>query len=448
MAGTDNIQAQNLTMANWLYGVQAPAPEITTGQQLQGLGNEALFGSAFMLGMPLLAVPFKKPISAFQGMGKDGRSYMEVWNDLSAQAKANKAALKGDNIWQSYRNRNLYNKITGIGTELPSYDPNQDLSKLKPKQLLKYQNTVTKSAYYSDAKRLIEETKQMLENAKKNGTTVSRETLKAQFKKISEAVRSGDAKVNAAMRSGVLKPTSLLGKAKHQIKLKTGGYKVNGALLKTARGASALKCASKCVKGAGWMAAIEGVIEIPDIIAAYQIDKEEKAKGKASNRGNKQLAKSAVKVGSSVLGYAAGAAATGAIVGSVFPGIGNVAGAVIGFVGGLIGGFIASKVAGKAMDAATGEKDSLDKSEAELYAEEQNKEAAKAAKSDVKLATLSTTAQDELLAAVEQSINNGNEAPEDVIEAYNYVIAARENSEQQGTGESKILDLLAGIMNC
>ncbi len=438
MAGTENIQAQNLVLANWLNGVQAPIPERTTKDEMKDLGTEALYGSGFMLAIPLLGTSFKKPISAFKAKGKDGKSYFQAWQELTNQAKADKAALRGNNIWQSYNNRRMYSQIQRMGAEIPSVNTNQDISKLKPKQLLKYQNTAAKSAYYSEAKRYIEETKQMLENAKRNGTTVSKEQLKAQLNKIREAVRQGDAKVNLAIRNGEIKPTSLLGKAKHQVKLKTGGYKVNGALLKSARGASALKCASKCVKGAGWMAAIQGVLEIPEVISAYKIDKAEKAAGRESNRGNKQLLKSGVKVGASVLGYAAGAAATGAVLGSVCPGIGNVVGGVIGFVGGLVGGFLATKAAGKVMDAAMGEKDSLDKTETQLYAEEQNKIAAEQSEEAANLAALSGDVQDEILAAAaEQGIENGD-APEDVIAAYEYLINNREN---------RILDTLSNIAN-
>ncbi len=447
MAEPNSIQTQNLVLTNWLNGVQAPAPEPTLTNELSALGNEAMVGSAFILGLPMFTMPLKKPINTFKQMGKDGKSYSEVWKELSDKTKSEKAALKGNNIWQSYQNRGMYKQINRMGAEIPSFDPNTDISKLNSKQLLKYQNNVTKSAYYGDAKRLIEETKQMIENAKRNGTTISKEQLKTQLNKIREAVRTGDAKLNTAMKNGVIKPTSWFGKAKHQVKLKTGGYKVNGELLKTARGASALKGASKCVKGAGWMAVIQGVMEIPDIISAYKIDKAEEAEGRKSNRGNKQLAKSAVKVGAGVLGYAAGAAATGAIVGSVVPGIGNVAGAVIGFVGGLIGGFIATKAAGKIMDAATGEKDSLDKSEAQIYAEEQNKKSAQEAEQTAKLAALSTEMEDEILAAVKESVDSGNEAPEDVLNAYKYLIERREQSLEGTEEEPRILDTLSNIIS-
>ena len=437
MAGTNDIQAYNLVLTNQLNGVQAPAPEITTGDKMQAMGSEFLVGTAGIVALPLAGNLFKTPWQSFKGIGKDGKSYLDVCRELSEQSRAQKAALKGDNIWQSYQNRSLYNKIMGMGMEIPAYKPAENLSALSAKQRLKQIYQYRKNSYYSDAKRILEETKQMLENAKKNGTTVPKATLKAQLNKLREAVRLGDAKVNSAMQSGVLKPTSWFGKAKHKIKLKTGGYKVNGALLKTAKGASILKGASKCVKGAGWMAIIQGVCEIPDIISAYQIDKAEKAAGRESNRGNKQLMKSGVKVGSSILGYAAGAAAAGAIAGTVVPGLGNVAGAVVGFIGGLIGGFVASWAAGKAVDAATGEKDSLNKSETDLYAEEQNQIAAKEAEEAANLAAMSGEYQDQILAAAEQMIEQ-DDASEDVLEAYDYLINHR---------ESRILDLLQNIQN-
>ena len=432
----NDIQSQNLLLTNYLSGVQGQMPEITLKDEIYGLGNEALFGSAFMLGMPLLA-NFKKPISVFNQSRKNNKSYLDIWNEQSKIAKANKAALKGNNILESYRNRSMFKTIQGFGKELPTYDPNQNLSELNTKKLIKYQNQVIKSQCYDDAKRIIEETKQMLENAKQNGTKVSKEQLKTQLTKVRDAIRTGDLKLNQAIQNGEIKPVSWFSKLKHQTKLKTGVYKAESALLKTTRGASTLKCASKCVKGAGWMAAIQGVMEIPDIINAYKIDKAEKAAGKESDRGNKQLLKSGVKVGTSVLGYAAGAAAAGAIVGSVFPGVGNVVGGIIGFVGGLIGGFVASKVAGKIMDSATGEKDSLEKSEAELYAEAQNEEAAKEAKVNANMATLSGETQDELLTAIEEQINSGAQISDEVLEAYKSMLNQRGN---------RILDLLDNII--
>lgn len=448
MSGTNSIRANNEILTNWLYDVQPLEKEKTAGDRLQQTGNQILLGSAAIIGLPLLGKPFKKPYQSFKNMDtRNGISYLDAWRALSEQTKGEKAALKGDNIWQSYRNRSLYHKITGMSSEIPAYIPEKKPSKLNAKQRLKQIYKYRKNSYYNEAKRLIEETKQMLETAKKNGTTIPKETLKAQLNKIREAVRAGDIKVNSAMKSGIIKPTSLLGRVKHKIKLKTGGYKIEEKLLQSTKGSSALKIASKGLKGTGLMALIEGAIEIPDIISAYKIDKAEKAEGRKSNRGNKQLAKSGVKVGSSILGYAAGAAAAGAIAGSVVPGIGNVAGAVIGFVGGIIGGAIASWGAGKIMDEVLNEKDSLEKSEAVLYAEEQNEKTRQVSKTIAAQASNNSRIQDELLMEVQTNIDKGAEPPDEVLAAYEYLLNERETALETEYGSYALLDMLSNIAN-
>lgn len=236
--------------------------------------------------------------------------------------------------------------------------------------------------------------------------------LKAQLQKIHEAMAKGDLKVNADIQKGLIKPTSKFGKASHFLKSKTGIYKAKGAILRSAKGANALRLASKAVKGSWIMAAIEGAMEIPDIIKSYKT---------GSKEGNKQLVKSTTKVGASVLGYAGGAAAAGAIAGSVVPGLGNVAGAIVGFVGGIIGGALASWGAGKVMDKVMGEKDSLNKSEAQVAKEEK-------AKQKAKLATNSSEEQQKLLAEVlEKAQNEGGFDDEATLNAYQTLLAEREN---------------------
>ena len=257
--------------------------------------------------------------------------------------------------------------------------------------------------------------------------------LKAQLKKIYEAMRKGDARVSSAMEKGLLKPTSKFGAAKHWLKSKTGGYKFESKMLKSVKGANALRTACKFGKGAGIMAVIEGIMEVPDVISAFKID---------SKRGAKQLAKSGVKVGASVLGYAAGAAATGAAVGSVFPGIGNVVGGIIGFVGGLVGGWLASKAAGKVMDKAMGEKDSLNKSEAQIYAEEQNAKHKALAQEAAKNAGSSDEAMNQLLAQASDKANGeGGWSSQEILDSFDQLVAEREGSV---SGSANVDESLGG----
>lgn len=438
MFSTSDIITDNKILTDYLYGVQAPLQTANISDKLKSLETEMLTGSAFMLAIPVLGSALK-PLKIYKN--RNGQTFAEAWKKAAADSKANRAVLSGSNFWESRNNRSLFNEIDRIGKELPTYKADVDITQLNQKKLLKYNNAKIKSSYYDDARRLVEETKTMLEDAKNNGTKISKEQLKNQYNKILKAMRDGDARVNIAMKNGILKPTSAYGRLKHNIKLKTGAYKYKGAMLRSVKGASGVRLASKCVKGAGVMALLEAAIEIPDIVAAFKIDKAERAQGKKSNRAQKQLLKSGTKVGASILGYAVGAAAAGTIAGSVLPGLGNAAGAIIGFTGGLIGGFIASFTAGKTMDAVTGEKNSLDISEKELYAEEKNREKMQASAQTAKLGALSNKYQDDILNAIANEIDEGGELPEEVLQAFENLLNERES------GQSRTLDLLEDIYN-
>ena len=416
MTDVNTVQNSNLALANWLYGVQNISNE--KPNEFQEIGGSIAFGLPVVLGMPMAMEYGSKPFQVYKEMKKTPNAkYFETWKNLN---KA-KAYLKDDkSIFKTLKNKNLYGNLINLEKELPQYNTNTDVSKLTSSELTKIENSKIKSSYYEEAKRLIQEAK----DKKMTGAE-----LKAQLNKIREAVRKGDLKYNEAIQNGTIKQTSKIGKSTHWLKTKSGVYKAESKLLKTAKGASVLKFAKKGIKGTWLMAAVEGIMEIPEVIKAYKIDEQEKKEGTTNHRGNKQLVKSSVKVGSSVLGYAAGAAAAGAAAGTIFPGIGNIAGAAIGFVGGLIGGAIASWGAGKVMDAALNEKDSLNKSEAQIYAEEKNNEKREAAAELAEKADNSKTVQKELLLATAQKAKEeGGFDDEETLEAYKELINQREES--------------------
>lgn len=410
-------QASIQSVADYVYNVQEDLPEKTTKDEVQELGQNIIYGMPLMVGAPIVMKYAQRPFSIWQYKQKNpGMSWSQASDFLSNQRAQQKQALEylkdPNSRWLTMKNRQMFRTIEGLNSTIPGYNTIQDVSKLQGKELLKYQNAQRSSKYYGDARKLIEEAK-----AKK----MTGNELKAQLKKIYEAMRKGDARVNTAMEKGLIKPTSKFGKAKHWVKSKTGGYKFESKFLKSAKGANALRTAKKFAKGGmGIMAIIEGVCEIPDIISAFQID---------SKRGTKQVAKSGVKVASSVLGYAAGSAATGAVVGSVFPGIGNAVGAAIGFVGGLIGGWLASKASGAVMDKALGEKDSLNKSEAQVYEEEQNAKNKQLAKEAAQEAGSSNDALDQLLAMADYKAGEEGEiSSQEVLDAFENLVQERESA--------------------
>ena len=372
MANTDLTLSQNLLLANWLNGVEA-TPQTNISEEIS---SNLLFGIPLMVGAPLL---FKKPYSVWmERNAHPNLNWTQAWNSVSNRNEMEKQALQylkdPQSRFNTLKNKSRFSVIKGLEADITAGKAN--------------------TKYYDEAKKLIAEAKSKKMTGKQ---------LKAQLQKIHEAMAKGDLKVNADIQKGLIKPTSKFGKASHFLKSKTGIYKAKGAILRSAIGANALRLASKAVKGSWIMAAIEGVMEIPDIIKSYKT---------GSKQGNKQLVKSTTKVGASVLGYAGGAAAAGAIAGSVVPGIGNVAGAIIG---------LASWGAGKVMDKVMGEKDSLNKSEAQVAKEEK-------AKQKAKLATNSSEEQQKLLAEVlEKAQNEGGFDDEATLNAYQTLLAEREN---------------------
>lgn len=419
MTEINSAQNANLILANWLYGVQDHKTQ--NNNVFSEIATTSALGIPLMIGFPAAIKYGSKPFQVYKEMkNTPNTNYFQAWKNLNNKT----AYLKDDkSIFQTYKNKHQYGNLINYSKELPTFDPNTDVTKLSQKKLLKFENSKIKSSYYEEAKRLIQEAK----DKKMTGAA-----LKAQLKKIREAIRRGDLKLNEAIQNGTIKNISKGAKAAHWLKSKTGVYKVENKILQTSKGGTALKLAKKGIKGSWIMAAVEGVTEIPEIIKAYKIDEQERQEGYSHNRGNKQVAKSATKVGASVLGYAAGAAAAGAAAGTIFPGIGNVAGAVIGFVGGLIGGAIASWGAGKVMDAALNEKDSLNKTEAQLYAEEQNIQKKKAAKELAEKAEESSDVKDELLLASIQKAKDENGFDDnETLEAFKELVAEREKSTEE-----------------
>ena len=421
MTTTDSIQSRNLLLANWVNGVQQDTQPKTSA--MEEFSTSFIFGVPLMVGGPLL---LKKPYSVWQErQARPNQTWTEAWNSVSTRNEQEKKTLEylkdPKSRINTYKNKNMFSILNEIEYDIPETPSQANISKLQGKELIKHNNAQAKSFYYQDVKKLIEEAK-----AKK----MTGAELKAQLKKIHEAMAKADGKVNLAIQNGPIKPTSRLGKASHWIKTKTGAYKVKGTILKSAKGANILRIASKAGKGTYLFAAIEGIAEIPDIIDAYKVD---------SKHGNKQVVKSGVKVVASVGGFAAGSALASAAAGALGGSVAGPIGTIIGFAGGLIGGIITTKLAGKAMDKALGEKDSLEKSEAKIAEEEDEEEAKEEAKQKATEATNDINAQKNLLAEVAaKAEKEGGFDDQATLDAYNEILQERmaELGETQETDTS------------
>lgn len=369
-----SIQRINDATESLLYSLNGLSKE--TPSEFDDLGTNILYGSALT---PLLAFPYKKTaggIKAFYNGGKGNK--VSAWKLYYDNLKAEKAHLKDNSSrWQTMKNRENFNQMQKFSNELIPKESNKSFSEItKSSQIkkAKYEYKIKRKSYYNEVERLINDAK---------AQKLTGKALNTRLSEIKDAYAKAQLAEHNAIVNGELKAVTRRGKIGRYVKTKSGYYKVKGKYLqvaaKTSKTGSFLRAVGRTTKIAGkgnaLFAVISGVFEIPDIISAYNCDKQEKENGNyMSNRGTKQLAKSGTKVATGVLGYAAGAAAAGAIAGSVIPGLGNIAGAIIGFAGGCIGGAIASWSAGKMWDACEGKDGSYNKSEADLYAEEKVQE--------------------------------------------------------------------------
>ena len=167
-------------------------------------------------------------------------------------------------------------------------------------------------------------------------------------------------------------------------------------------GKGILKTIGKGIKGNAWFAGISfGIGVLTDVIPAFQL---------GSDRGFKQLGKTAVKTGAEVGGWAAGSALgakAGAAIGAC---VGGPVGAAIGGIVGVVCGFLGSFLCSKAADAIVGP------SEVELAQEEQAREIAQqaTAQGDSAISEIAQAAYNQLL---QNAAENGGELSEDDLAA-------------------------------
>lgn len=185
-------------------------------------------------------------------------------------------------------------------------------------------------------------------------------------------------KYNAKVASQIANGSKL-----RKIKNATGITKLSKTTKELAANSGKFRGLLKGIKGNAGFAAISlGLGVLTDVVPAF---------GLSTEKGFKQLGKTAAKTGCEVAGWAAGSALgakAGAVIGSFCGPIGTVVGGAIGLVGGFVGSFLASKAADKVIGP----------SEVELAEQEAANQIAQQANSD-------TQALDELaLASYEQLV--------------------------------------------
>lgn len=349
------------------------------------------------------------PKWAWQNFG----NYTTAWNALQEKNKAAKDAikyLKGDNIFQTINNRNNYNSLLELEKKTAARPTYAEMSATtKPSARAKLFNKSVKATYYDEARKLIEEAK-----AKK----LTGKELREHLKKVDEAIAKADLEVHKAVKSGLIKPATKMGKAWAGVKKYTGYDAVNGALKKGAASSNkAVRAIAKGAKGGGIATAAIGLaIETPEIIETY--------KKCGAGKGTKQLAKTTAVVAAEGVGYAVGAkvgaiagAKLGATIGTCIGGpVGTAIGGAVGALVGVGTGILCSWLAGKGVKSLMG------KSELQKHNEAEAKKLAKNAKN-------SKEGKEKLLSEVEKkAAESGGCTDEEVIAAYEKLTTAKESS--------------------
>lgn len=349
------------------------------------------------------------PKWAWQNFG----NYTTAWNALQEKNKAAKDAikyLKGDNIFQTINNRSNYNSLLELEKKTAVRPTYAEMSATtKPSARAKLFNKSVKATYYDEARKLIEEAK-----AKK----LTGKELREHLKKVDEAIAKADLEVHKAVKSGLIKPATKMGKAWAGVKKYTGYDAVNGALKKGAASSNkAVRTIAKGAKGGGIATAAIGLaIETPEIIETY--------KKCGAGKGTKQLAKTTAVVAAEGVGYTVGAkvgaiagAKLGATIGTCIGGpVGTAIGGAVGALVGVGTGILCSWLAGKGVKSLMG------KSELQKHNEAEAKKLAKNAKN-------SKEGKEKLLSEVEKkAAESGGCTDEEVIAAYEKLTTAKESS--------------------
>lgn len=380
---------------------------------VEDLNSQLIFAGA-TTALPLAwqtgkAALWTAPKWAWQNFG----NYTTAWHELQTKNQAAKDAikyLKGDNIFQTINNRSNYNSLLELEKKTIARPTYAEMSATtKPSARAKLFNKSVKATYYDEARKLIEEAK-----AKK----LTGKELREHLKKVDEAIVKADLEVHKAVKSGLIKPATKMGKAWAGVKKYTGYDAVNGALKKGAASSNkAVRTIAKGAKGGGIATAAIGLaIETPEIIETY--------KKCGAGKGTKQLAKTTAVVAAEGVGYAVGAkvgaiagAKLGATIGTCIGGpVGTAIGGAVGALVGVGTGILCSWLAGKGVKSLMG------KSELQKHNEAEAKKLAKNAKN-------SKEGKEKLLSEVEKkAAESGGCTDEEVIAAYEKLTTAKESS--------------------
>ena len=308
------------------YGTYAGSkiPQVMDENNEATLG-ETIVGGGLVMGGIQMGPKLMHPIESYTAMRGADKIYLEL---LKSESFKNLPEAEKAKIYKQLFEKEKYaSRILNVRNSLRGESVSKEIIKMLDDATSKYTEAIKKGDMVAAEKYAAE----MRTIAKKGveqgffarmftkGKTskiYTPEEIKAftEAEKAAKAAKAAEATAGAAKAVGSF---SLMNTAKDA--LKSGGFK--------------------------GMAAIEGVIEtFTEVIPAFQL---------GTDKGIKQVGKSAVTVAGSAAGWCAGAyvggavgAKVGAAVGTaICPGVGTAVGAAIGLVGGLIGSWLGHKAA-------------------------------------------------------------------------------------------------------
>ncbi len=403
----------------YVLAATATGASINRADDGDELKQTLMFGGAIM-GAPIAfkaakGLVWDMPQWAYNNYGHYGESIKGSWSNFKAKNQAARQAIKTNGYWNTVR----YNSyVTEIGAKnLPLYDNKgiAELNKqasalrkenksLKPKANDNIFQSAQKNRQIKANNKAIQNIKNQALSAKeyqkvnqllKEAQSLKGKELAAKMKEIDRALVEAKININNLKATGKITSTTSIGKACSWIKTKTGLRSAQNAVLKgTVSKNGIIRGLAKGVKGGGAMIAISAVCEAPTVYKTF--------KELGTEKGFKQLGKSAVKIGAETVGWVVGAkvgTAVGTKIGTtigtaICPGLGTAIGAAAGAIVGFIGGVATSWLCGKAAKAVVG------KDELEIAKEKKAKLLALQAKND-------TTVQAKLLATAEEKVAKG-----------------------------------------
>lgn len=398
-----------------------------TGAQINRADNEDELKKTLMFGGAIMGAPvaFKAakglvwdmPQWAYNNYGHYGESIKGSWSNFTAKNQAGRQAIKTNGFWNTVKYNEAMGKINSM------HIPNQNFGQIRAMErglqkqaselaiktednllqkaikkaktpannraIAKVKNSYVEYNSYKKVNQLIKEAE---------GLTGKR--LAAKMRQIDRALVEAKINVNNLKASGKIVSTTNIGKACSWVKTKTGMRAAQNAVLKgTISKNGAIRGLAKGIKGGGAMIAISAACEAPNVYKTF--------KELGTEKGFKQLGKSAVKIGAETVGWVVGAKVgtalgtkAGTAIGTaICPGLGTAIGAAVGAVVGFIGGVATSWLCGKAAKAAVGE------DELEIAKKKQAQQLAQQAQND-------TQTQAKLLAKAEEKATKGEIASE------------------------------------